>query len=102
MTRHEPKSQAMARGPIHYATEPSANPEPVFISEQELARLTTLSRTTLQTMRREGGGPPFARLGRRVVYRLADVDRWIHERTLSQDHSEPRPDHPGATTGTQS
>jgi predicted DNA-binding transcriptional regulator AlpA len=45
--------------------------------EQELSRLTTLSRTTLSMMRRKGGGPKFAKLGHRIVYRLADVERWI-------------------------
>ena len=52
-----------------------------LIDEKELARITTLSRTTLQTMRRKGGGPPWAKLGpHRVAYRLADVERWIEER----------------------
>lgn len=59
---------------------PPIAPDPVCIDEQELSRRTTLSRTTLQTMRRKGRGPPFAKLGPRVVYRLADVERWIAER----------------------
>jgi predicted DNA-binding transcriptional regulator AlpA len=54
--------------------------DPAYVDEQELARLTTLSRTTLQTLRSKGGGPPFAKLGHRIVYRLADVERWIQER----------------------
>jgi predicted DNA-binding transcriptional regulator AlpA len=62
-------------------TDPPIASEPVCIDEQELSRRTTLSRTTLQTMRRKGGGPPFAKLGHRIVYRLADVERWIAERT---------------------
>ncbi len=53
-----------------------------LIDEKELARRTTLSRTTLATMRRKGGGPPWAKLGpHRVAYRLADVEKWIEERT---------------------
>ena len=53
-----------------------------LIDEKELARRTQLSRTTLQTMRRKGGGPPWAKLGpHRVAYRLSDVERWIEERT---------------------
>jgi predicted DNA-binding transcriptional regulator AlpA len=62
-------------------THPSIAPDTVYIDEQELSRRTTLSRTTLQTMRRKGGGPPFAKLGHRIVYRFADVERWIQERT---------------------
>jgi predicted DNA-binding transcriptional regulator AlpA len=60
---------------------PPIAPSPVYIDEQELSRLTTLSRTTLQTMRSKGVGPPYAKLGHRVVYRLADVECWIAERT---------------------
>jgi predicted DNA-binding transcriptional regulator AlpA len=62
-------------------TDPPTASEPVYIDEQALSHRTTLSRTTLQTMRRKGGGPPFAKLGHRIVYRLADVERWIAERT---------------------
>jgi predicted DNA-binding transcriptional regulator AlpA len=43
--------------------------------------MTTLSRTGLQAMRSRGEGPPYARLGHRIVYRLADVERWIEART---------------------
>jgi hypothetical protein len=31
-------------------------------------------------MRSKGGGPPYAKLGHRVIYRVADVERWIEER----------------------
>jgi predicted DNA-binding transcriptional regulator AlpA len=62
-------------------TNPPTGSDPVYVDEQELSRLTTLSRTTLSTMRRKGGGPKFAKLGHRIVYRLADVERWIEEHT---------------------
>ena len=56
-------------------------PDQVFIDEKELSRRTTLSLTTLQVMRRKGGGPPFAKLGeRRIAYRLSDVERWLAAR----------------------
>ena len=63
-----------------HTTAPTAS-DPVYIDEQELSRRITLSRTTLQTMRRKVGGPAFAKLGHRIVYRLADVERWIADRT---------------------
>lgn len=62
-------------------TDQPTGSDPVCVDEQELSRLTTLSRTTLATMRRKGGGPKFAKLGHRIVYRLADVERWIEEHT---------------------
>ena len=54
-----------------------------YIDERELARRTTLSPRTLQLMRSKRSGPPFAKLGR-VVYRWADIERWIAE------HTQPR------------
>ncbi len=34
---------------------------------------------TLEKNRCYGGGPKYAKLGRRVVYRVADLDAWIEE-----------------------
>jgi predicted DNA-binding transcriptional regulator AlpA len=69
-----------------------------LIDEKGLARITTLSRTTLQTMRREGGGPPWAKLGpHRVAYRLADVERWIEERTRRRRSESGGMSSPGRT-----
>lgn len=39
-----------------------------------------LSPATLETMRTRGGGPVFAKLGRRVVYQREDLDSWVEER----------------------
>jgi predicted DNA-binding transcriptional regulator AlpA len=39
-----------------------------------------LSPKTLETLRTRGGGPPFLKLGRRVVYRKADLDTWLAAR----------------------
>lgn len=54
-----------------------------YITTSELARLT---RTQPQTWRRKrwrgGGGPPFVKIGNRVLYRRSDVDRWLTERTF--------------------
>ena len=59
-------------------TMPSGASVPTYIDEQEVARRTTLSPSTLQLMRRRGDGPPWVRLGsRRVAYRWSDVERWI-------------------------
>lgn len=76
------RSPGLLAGMRHDLDPPIAS-HPVYVDEQALSRLTTLSRTTLQTMRRKGGGPPFAKLGHRIVYRLVDVELWIQERTRS-------------------
>ena len=57
------------------------DPDPAYIGERELARRTSLSTRTLQLMRRTGSGPPWAKLGGRVVYKWANVESWIASRT---------------------
>jgi hypothetical protein len=56
-----------------------------------LAEAAAVLRTpvaTLRYWRHLGVGPDGFRLGRRVVYRRADVDRWVTER---QQAESPRP-----------
>ena len=48
--------------------------QPSFLSEAELARRWLHSERTLQRWRQKGQGPAYLRLGRRVLYRLADVE----------------------------
>jgi predicted DNA-binding transcriptional regulator AlpA len=43
----------------------------------EVAERSTLAVATLAKLRVLGGGPPFIKLGARVVYDAADVDAWI-------------------------
>jgi hypothetical protein len=60
-----------------------ANPEvpPLFepgaYSTPLAADYLGLSPATLETLRIRGGGPPFSKLGRRVVYRREDLDAWL-------------------------
>lgn len=53
--------------------EPSTSPLDVF-DTNGAGRHLGLSPATLTTMRTRGGGPVFVKLGRRVVYRRADLD----------------------------
>ncbi len=46
---------------------------------EEAARYTRLSPATLTKWRWAGTGPAFCRLGRRVLYEVAELDRWIAE-----------------------
>src|SRR5689334_21440733 len=47
----------------------------------EAARLVGLSESTLAKLRLNGNGPVYCKLGRRVVYRVADLDQWLQSRT---------------------
>jgi excisionase family DNA binding protein len=44
------------------------------------ARYVGLSASTLAKMRLSGNGPAFLKLGRRVLYRRADLDAWLESR----------------------
>ena len=47
------------------------------LDTREAAEYTGLSPKTLETMRSRGGGPTFVKLGKRVVYLIADIDHWL-------------------------
>jgi predicted DNA-binding transcriptional regulator AlpA len=49
---------------------------------QAAARLIGLSVATLAKMRCVGGGPPFLKLGRRVLYRRVDIKAWLDARRV--------------------
>lgn len=53
--------------------------EPEYVDDRDLAQLTPIKRVTWQQMRARGTGPPWYRLGRRCIYRLADVRAWIEQ-----------------------
>jgi excisionase family DNA binding protein len=51
------------------------------VTASEAARLLGLSESTLAKLRLNGNGPTYCKLGRRVVYRTADLDEWLQSRT---------------------
>ena len=60
-----------------------------YIDENGLSERYLIPPRTAQRWRATGGGPPFVRLGRRrVVYRVADVERWLAERTYAHRADE--------------
>ena len=56
------------------------------------ATVTGLSPSTLRTLRCRGGGPPYAKLGRRVVYRVADLRAWRDARLTTSTANERSPE----------
>lgn len=51
-----------------------------LMTTSEVAEMLRTAEATLRFWRYEGTGPRSARLGRRVVYRRADVEQWLNER----------------------
>ena len=60
---------------------PEQSPQP-YIDDRELARRTGIAAKTWQRWRGESEGPPYSKLGRRVLYRWADVEAWIANRRV--------------------
>lgn len=48
-----------------------------FLSPVELANYLGVPVQSVYAWRHAGGGPPGAKVGRHVRYRLADVDAWV-------------------------
>ncbi|PVA58088.1 hypothetical protein DDJ72_04125 [Mycobacteroides abscessus] len=46
---------------------------------QDVAELTGVPVSSLRWLRATGSGPKSGKLGRRVVYRRADVEAWVAE-----------------------
>ena len=46
------------------------------LDENRLAERWSMSARTLQRWRQDGKGPPFLKLGGRVMYRLCDIEAW--------------------------
>jgi predicted DNA-binding transcriptional regulator AlpA len=53
------------------------NDTPSLLDAQNAAKWVGLSASTLAKLRLTGNGPAYSKLGRRVVYRIDDLDKWI-------------------------
>jgi predicted DNA-binding transcriptional regulator AlpA len=51
------------------------------ITATAAAKFVGLSESTLAKLRLNGNGPTYCKLGRRVVYRPADLEFWLQSRT---------------------
>jgi predicted DNA-binding transcriptional regulator AlpA len=60
---------------------------PSVVSARDAARLVGLSESTLANLRLNGNGPVYCELGRRVVYRPADLEQWLQSR-ITRDTSD--------------
>jgi hypothetical protein len=58
-----------------------------YFSVFEAASYAALSVAYLNRLRQIGGGPPFLKIGSRVVYALSDFNGWLasHRRTSTAD-----------------
>ena len=62
--------------------------EPRHFNEIELARRLHISERTLQRWRWKKKGPPYLKIGGRVVYRLSDIKAWEEENLNAPNQDE--------------
>lgn len=62
---------------------PAEEPPEALLRIEQVASRTGVAVSTLRHWRQAGTGPPFVRIGRRVIYRAGDVDAWIEDRLSS-------------------
>jgi predicted DNA-binding transcriptional regulator AlpA len=70
---------------------PAESRQKRMLPAREAADLSGLSKSTLDKMRVFGGGPPYLKIGRRVVYDPVDLDHWLasHRRKSTSEHDSP-------------
>ena len=61
----------------------SLDPSCQWLTQEKLAARLDLSQRTLERMRNSGKGPRFAKAGKKILYRLQDVEDWLEERSFS-------------------
>lgn len=56
-----------------------------MVNTFQAAKLTGFAVRTLNKMRNTGGGPVFKKIGKRkVVYQVAELQRWIRQRSIGK------------------
>jgi len=58
-------------------------PEANYLTTKETAKLMRCSPRTLEAFRLNGTGPKFIKAGRKVLYRISDLEAWASSRTYS-------------------
>jgi predicted DNA-binding transcriptional regulator AlpA len=61
------------------------------LDENQLAKRLSLSPRTIQRWRQDGKGPPYLKLGRRIVYRLPDILAWEQAFWNNPSDNSPKP-----------
>lgn len=60
-----------------------------YIDADNAAKRLGLSKSTLAKMRVYGTGPAYSKLGRRVVYTVADLDAWVASKRFTSTSEYP-------------
>ena len=84
-----PGSQPFGQGRPRRSNASPRDHSAMFLSPRTAAALLTLSPRTLHRFRESGGGPPYLRLGSRIVYPRDDLLEWAWSK---REHRTPERD----------
>ncbi|GHE73943.1 helix-turn-helix transcriptional regulator [Streptomyces cellulosae] len=70
-------------------TQTKQAPETAFLNLPQAAEYLGLSPNTLYVWRHRRQGPPSFRMGRRVMYRIAALNEWVHTQEQADSRSNP-------------
>ncbi len=56
-----------------------------LLNEQQTAAYLEVAAHTLRNWRSRGEGPPYISIGRRIGYRLPDLERWLETRLVDPE-----------------
>lgn len=59
-----------------------------YASEQDLQEIAGVTAGTVQAWRSRGLGPPYVRVGRRRLYPLAGLAKWMGQRARQRQEAE--------------
>ena len=54
-----------------------------YLNTDESAQHVRCSPRTLEARRLDGSGPKFVKVGRKVLYRISDLEAWLERHTFS-------------------
>ncbi len=66
-------------------TNPTTAVAPSVVDERGAAALLGIAPATLRNLRSQGRGPKYCRVGRRVVYRVRDVDAYLENNAVDPE-----------------
>jgi excisionase family DNA binding protein len=67
--------------------------EIVWLAPKEAAYFLNVSIRTLERWRASGYGPPFHKVGRKILYLKSDLEEWITEKTYRSTSEYPNGPH---------
>ena len=62
---------------------PVSSETAVNFDQEAAAAYLNVSTQWLESRRHDGLGPPFAKLGRRIIYRKSDLDAFVAQRVVN-------------------